>query len=253
VVRTHQFVLARRHGRWEVLETAALKRAKAELKQLNEELERRVVERTSQLKQASEALREAQAELAHVNRVTAMGQLAASITHEVLQPLTAGTTNIQAALRWLGAKPPNLEEVREALSRAVQDNKRAIDVIGRIRALIKKAPPRKDAFKINEAILEVVGLTRGEAVKNNVSVRTQLAEGLPPIQGDRVQLQQVILNLIINAVEAMSSVSEESRKLVIETNKDASGGVLVAVRDDGPGAIFQFNLPVEGSALAANQ
>ncbi len=181
VVRTHQFVLARRHGRWEVLETAALKRAKAELNKLNEELERRVVERTSQLRQASEALREAQGELAHVHRVTAMGELAASISHEVMQPITAGTTNTQAALRWLGAQPPNLQEVREALSRAVQDNKRAIDVIGRIRALIKKAPPRKDAFEINEAILEVVGLTRGEAVKNNVSVQTQLAEGLPPI------------------------------------------------------------------------
>ncbi len=235
VVRTHQFVLARRHGRWEVLETAALKRAKAELNKLNEELERRVVERTSQLRQASEALREAQGELAHVHRVTAMGELAASISHEVMQPITAGTTNTQAALRWLGAQPPNLQEVREALSRAVQDNKRAIDVIGRIRALIKKAPPRKDAFEINEAILEVVGLTRGEAVKNNVSVQTQLAEGLPPIQGDRVQLQQVILNLIINAVEATSAVNEGSRELMIGTNKDASGGVLVTVRDSGPG------------------
>ncbi len=235
VVRTHQFVLARRHGNWDVLETAALKRAKAELKQVNEELERRVEERTSQLRQASEALREAQGELAHVHRVTAMGQLAASISHEVMQPITAGTTNVQAALRWLGAQPPNLERVRETLSSAVQDGKRAIDVIGRIRSLIKKAPPRKDAFEINEAILEVVGLTHGEAVKNNVSVRTQLAEALPPIQGDRVQLQQVILNLIINAVEAMSSVSEGSRELVIGTNKDVSGGVLVTVRDSGPG------------------
>src|SRR6266852_1358208 len=235
VVRTHQFVLARRHGKWDVLETAALKRAKAELKQVNEELERRVEERTNQLRQASEALRGAQGELAHVHRVTAMGQLAASISHEVMQPITAGTTNVQAALRWLGAQPPNLERVRETLSSAVQDGKRAIDVIGRIRSLIKKAPPRKDAFEINEAILEVVGVTHGEAVKNNVSVRTQLAEALPPIQGDRVQLQQVILNLIINAVEAMSSVSEESRKLVIETNKDVSGGVLVTVRDSGPG------------------
>ncbi len=235
VVRTHQFVLARRHGNWDVLETAALKRAKAELNKLNEELERRVVERSSQLKKASEALGQAQAELAHVHRVTAMGQMAASISHEVMQPITAGTTNVQAALRWLGAQPPNLEQVRETLSRAAQDGKRAIDVIGRIRSLIKKAPPRKDAFEINEAILEVVGLTHGEAVKNNVSVRTQLAEALPPIQGDRVQLQQVILNLIINAVEAMSSVSEGSRELVIGTNKDVSGGVLVTVRDSGPG------------------
>src|SRR6267378_4261287 len=218
VVRTHQFVLARRHGNWEVVETAALKRAKAELKHLNDELEKRVDERTRQLRQTSEALHEAQAVLAHVNRVTAMGQLAASISHEVMQPITAGINNTEAALHWLDAE--NLAEVREALGHAVREGNRAIDVIGRIRALIKKAPPRKDAFGINEAIREVVGLTRGEAVKNNISVQTQLAEGLPRIQGDKVQLQQVILNLIINAVEAMSSVPEDSRKLLISARKD---------------------------------
>jgi signal transduction histidine kinase len=234
VVRTHQFVLARRHGNWDVVETAALKRAKAELTQLNDELERRVVERTTQLRQTSAALSEVQAELAHVNRVTAMGQLAASITHEVMQPIAAGINGAQAALRWLGAEPPNLAEVREALGYAVNEGNRAVDVIDRIRALIKKAPPRKDAFDINEAIREVVGLTRGEAIKNNISVQTQLTEGLPRIQGDKVQLQQVILNLIINAVEAMSSVGEGSRQLLISSWKDV-GGVLVAVRDSGPG------------------
>ncbi|PYN59429.1 MAG: hypothetical protein DMD90_29080 [Candidatus Rokuibacteriota bacterium] len=232
VVRTHQFVLARRHGNWEVVETAALKRAKAELKHLNDELEKRVDERTRQLRQTSEALHEAQAELAHVNRVTAMGQLAASISHEVMQPITAGINNTEAALHWLDAE--NLAEVREALGHAVREGNRAIDVIGRIRALIKKAPPRKDALDINEAIREVVGLTRGEAVKNNISVQTQLAEGLPRIQGDKVQLQQVILNLIINAVEAMSSVPEDSRKLLISARKDV-GGVVVVVQDSGPG------------------
>jgi signal transduction histidine kinase len=234
VVRTHQFVLARRHGHWDVVETAALKRAKAELNRLNEELERRVDERSGQLRQASEALREAQAELAHVNRVTTMGQLAASISHEVMQPITAGITNAGAALHWLDADPPNLEEVRRALGYAVNEGNRAVDVIGRIRALIKKAPPRKDVCDINEAILEVVGLTRSEVVKNNISVQTQLAEGLPGIRGDRVQMQQVILNLIINAVEAMSSVSKGPGELFISTGKDASG-VLVAVRDSGPG------------------
>ena len=232
VVRTHQFVLARRHGNWEVVETAALKRAKAELKHLNDELEKRVDERTRQLRQTSEALHEAQAVLAHVNRVTAMGQLAASISHEVMQPITAGINNTEAALHWLDAE--NLAEVREALGHAVREGNRAIDVIGRIRALIKKAPPRKDALDINEAIREVVGLTRGEAVKNNISVQTQLAEGLPRIQGDKVQLQQVILNLIINAVEAMSSVPEDSRKLLISARKDV-GGVVVVVQDSGPG------------------
>jgi len=232
VVKTHQFVLARRHGNWEVVETAALKRAKAELKHLNDELERRVDERTRQLTQASEALREAQAVLAHVNRVTAMGQLAASISHEVMQPITAGINNAEAALHWLDAE--NLAEVRDALGHAVKEGNRAVDVIGRIRALIKKAPPRKDAFDMNEAILEVVGLTRGEVVKDNISVQTQLADGLPRIQGDKVQLQQVILNLIINAVEAMSSVPEGSRELLISTRKDV-GGVVVVVQDSGPG------------------
>jgi hypothetical protein len=172
VVRTHQFVLARRYGSWDVVETAALKRAKAEITRLNEELEQRVVERTNQLMQASEALREAQAELAHVNRVTAMGQLAASIAHEIMQPIGAAVTNAHAALRWLSAPPPNLEEVRQALGRIVNEGNRASDVIGRIRALIQKAPPRKDGLAINEAILEVIALTRGEVVKHGVSVQT---------------------------------------------------------------------------------
>jgi PAS domain S-box-containing protein len=184
---------------------------------------------------ASEALRDAQADLAHANRVTTLGQLSASIAHEVSQPISAVATNAHAALRWLGAQPPDLEEVRQALGRIVKDGNRAADVFGRIRGLIKKAPPRKDGLEINETILEVIALTRGEAVKNGVSVQTQLAEGLPLIQGDRVQLQQVILNLIMNAVEAMSGVSEGSRELLISTGKTEPDGVLVAVRDSGPG------------------
>src|SRR6476620_5590232 len=235
VTRTHQFALARRHRSWDVIETAGHKQAKAEIKRLNEELEQRVVERTSQLMLASEALREAQTELAHVNRVTTMGELAASIAHELNQPIAATVTNADAALRWLGSQPPNLAEVRAALGRIVQDGDRASEVIGRIRALIKKAPPRKDGMEINEAILEVIALTRGEVVKNGVSLQTQLAEGLPLIQGDRVQLQQAILNLIINAIEAMSGISQKSRELLIGTRKDASGAVLVAVQDSGPG------------------
>jgi signal transduction histidine kinase len=235
VVRTHQFVLARRHGNWDIVETAALKRAKAEIKELNEELEQRVVERTNQLMLASEALREAQTQLAHVNRVTTMGELSASIAHEVMQPIAATVANAKAALNWLNAQPPNLEEARQALGATVKEVNRSTDVIERIRALVKKAPPRKDALEINGAILEVIALTRGEVVKNGVSVQTQLAEGVPLIQGDRVQLQQVILNLITNAVQAMSAVSEGARELLISTAKDASGGVLVAVRDSGPG------------------
>ena len=189
----------------------------------------------SKRKRAEEALRQTQADLAHIQRVTTMGELAASISHEVMQPLGAGVTNAEAALRWLGAQPPDLDEVRQALGRAVKDGQRAAEIIGRIRTLIKKEPPRKDALEVNEAIVEVIALTRGEVMKNNVSVQTQLAEGLPLIQGDRVQLQQVILNLIINAVEAMSGVSEGSRGLLIGTGKDASGRVLVAVQDSGPG------------------
>jgi signal transduction histidine kinase len=235
VVRTHQFVLARRHGNWDIVETAALKRAKAEIKELNEELEQRVVERTNQLMLASEALREAQTQLAHVNRVTTMGELSASIAHEVMQPIAATVNNAQAALHFLNAQPPNLEEAREALGATVKAGNRSTDVIGRIRALVKKAPPRKDALEINGAILECIALTRGEIVKNGVSVQTQLAEGLPLIQADRVQLQQVILNLIINAVQALSSLREGARELVITTGKGEPDGVLVVVRDSGPG------------------
>lgn len=189
----------------------------------------------SKRKRAEEVLRQTRADLAHIQRVTTMGELAASISHEVMQPLGAVITNAQTALRWLGTQPPDLDEVRQALGRAVNDGRRAAEIIGRIRTLIKKEPLRKDALDVNEAIVEVIALTRGEVMKNNVSVQTQLAEGLPLIQGDRVQLQQVILNLIINAVEAMSGVSEGSRELLIGTGKDASGSVLVAVQDSGPG------------------
>ena len=186
-------------------------------------------------KRAEEALRSAQAELAHANRVATMGQLTASVAHEVNQPIAATVLNAQAALRWLGAQPPNLNEVRRSLGQITDNSKRAGDVIGRIRALIKKAPPQKEALEINEAILEVIALTRGEVVQNGISVRTQLAEGLPLIQADRVQLQQVILNLIVNAVQAMSGASEETLELLISTVGDASNGIHVSLRDSGPG------------------
>jgi PAS domain S-box-containing protein len=184
--------------------------------------------------------RQAQAELAHVNRVTTMGQLAASISHEVMQPIAAGITNARTGLRCLGSQPPDLEEVRRALGRIVNEGNRATDIIDRIRSLIKKAPPRKDDLKINEALLEVIALTHGEVVKHGVSVQTQLTEGLPLIQGDRVQLQQVIINLIINALEAMSGVGKGSKTLLISTGQEGLGGVLVSVQDSGPG------LDVEG-------
>jgi len=194
-----------------------------------------IVEDITERKRAEEALRKVQAELAHVNRVTTMGQLAASIAHEVNQPIAAAVTNAHAALRWLDAQPPNLGETRQALGRIVQDGNRAGDVIGRIRALVKKVPRRHDPVDINEIILEVIALTRSELLRNGVSLQTQLAQDLPLVQGDRIQLQQVVLNFIVNAIEAMSEVSEGSRELLIGTEEDGSDRVLVAVRDSGPG------------------
>ena len=174
-------------------------------------------------------------ELAHANRVATTGQLTSSITHEVNQPITAAVTNAQAALRWMSAEPPDFGEVSEALAGIITEGDRASEVIGRTRALIKKAPPRKDAFSINNAILEVVALTRTEASYNGVSVRTQLAEGLPPVQGDRVQLQQVMLNLIVNAIQSMSGVEDGNRELHVSTVSIEPEGMCVAVRDTGPG------------------
>jgi PAS domain S-box-containing protein len=210
------FEEGRNHGGGFVLDLTELKQAEAEAR----ESERRY--------------RETLMELAHANRVATMGQLSASITHEVKQPITAAVTYALAARRWLSAEPPNFREVDDALSHIVKEGKRAGEVVGRIRALIKKAPARKDAVEINDAILEVIALTRTEAANNIVSVRTQLAEGLPRVQGDRVQLQQVLLNLIINAIEAMRDVGEEERELLISTRNEPDG-VSVGVRDSGPG------------------
>ena len=189
----------------------------------------------SKRKRAEEVLRQTRADLAHIQRVTTMGEMAASISHEVMQPIGAVVTNAQTAVRWLDTQPPDLQEAREALGRAIKDGNRAGDVVGRIRALVKKSPPVKNTLDINNVILEVIALTRGEVMKNGVSVQTQLAEGLPLVQGDRVQLQQVIVNLIINAVEAMSGVAKDSRRLLVSTEKNGSGEVLVIVQDSGPG------------------
>jgi signal transduction histidine kinase len=180
--------------------------------------------------------REAQMALAHANRVATMGQLTASITHEVNQPITAAVTYALAARRFLSADPPNFREVDDALSLIVKEGNRAGEVVGRVRALIKKVPPRKDAVAIDDAILEVIALTRTEAANNSVSVRTQFAEGFPGVQGDRVQLQQVMLNLILNAIQSMSGVADGNRELQISIDAVPSeGSVRVGVRDTGPG------------------
>jgi PAS domain S-box-containing protein len=189
----------------------------------------------AEARESERHVREMQMEVAHANRVATMGQLTASIAHEVNQPIAAAVTNAQAALRWLGARPPDLEEVRQALGSIVKNANRAGDVIGRIREIVKKAPLRKDRVDLNEAIREVIELTRGEVAKNGASVQTALGEGLPPIEGDRVQLQQVVLNLIVNAVQAMGAVAEGQRELFITTAPAEPDGVLVAVKDSGPG------------------
>jgi PAS domain S-box-containing protein len=178
--------------------------------------------------------REVQAELTHASRVATMGQLMTSIAHETKQPIAAAVGNAQAGLNWLNARPPELEEVRQALRAIVRDGKRAVDVIDRIRALIKKAPAQKEDLAINEVVLEVIALTRAEILQNGVSVRTRLGEGLPAIRADKVQLQQVIVNLIINAVEAMHDVHKDDRELLIST-RNHPDGVCVEVRDSGPG------------------
>jgi PAS domain S-box-containing protein len=184
---------------------------------------------------SSEALRRVQAELAHVNRVATMGQLTASIAHEVNQPIGAVSANAQAAIWWLAANPPNLDKVRGSLRYILADSQRAGDVIGRIRALVKKEPTRKDRFDINQAVVDVVALTQNEVLTHSISLRTEFATELPLVEGDRVQLQQVMLNLVINAIEAMSGKDTEARVLRITTERDASETVLVTVQDSGPG------------------
>src|ERR1700678_2755838 len=179
--------------------------------------------------------REMQNELAHANRVATMGQLTASIVHEVKQPIATARNNARAALNFLDKCPPDLVEVREALTCIVNDADRASDVVDRIGSLIKKAPPRKEVVDLNAAILEVTALTRGEAVKTGVTVGTQLAAELPRIQCDRVQLQHVMLNLIVNAIQSMSGVEDGTRELHISTVSVEPEGVCVAVRDTGPG------------------
>jgi signal transduction histidine kinase len=179
--------------------------------------------------------RQMQSELAHANRVATMGQLTASIVHEIKQPIAATHTYAAAALRFLDKSPPDVAEGREALTCIVNETARASDVVERIGSLIKKAPPRKEVVDLNAAILEVTALTRTEAVKTGVTVDTQLAGELPRIQCDRVQLQQVMLNLIVNAIQSMSGVEHGNRELHISTESIEPEGVCVAVRDTGHG------------------
>ena len=163
-------------------------------------------------KRAEEALQQAQADLARLNRVMLLEEMTASIAHEVNQPITAVITNANAGLRWLGARQPDLDEVRQALGRIVRDGTRAGEVIGRIRALVKKTPPRRDRLDINQAIREVIALTETEMQRNGVRLQSRLADDLPLVSADRVQLQQVMINLIVNAIEAMSGAGDATAR-----------------------------------------
>ena len=184
---------------------------------------------------ASQALRDAEAALARVNRVTTLGVLAASIAHEVNQPLGAITASAAACTRWMAAQPPEMERAHAALQRIVAEGRRAGQVVDRIRALVNRQAPRRSHVDVNEAILEVVALTREEMHKNSITLYTSLAFDVPVIEGDRVQLQQVILNLIVNAIEAMKSPGERSRELAIVSALEDANTVAVEVRDSGPG------------------
>jgi len=186
-------------------------------------------------RQAAETFREMQAELTNASRAATMGQVTASVVHEVTQPTTAMLCNAEAALSWLGAEPPNVYEVQRALASIVADANRASEVINWIRALIKKTPPKKESVDVNRVILDVVTITRSELIKHGICLQTELATGLPPIEGYRIQLQQVVLNLILNAIEAMDRLADGPRELRISTSADASDGIVVAVRDSGPG------------------
>lgn len=211
------------------------RRAEEGLRQARDELETRVQERTKELRQANENLREREAELTHVTRVMTIGELTASIAHEVNQPLAAIVTNGNACLRWLGGATPNFPEARQAVERIIKDSYRASEVIARIRTLVKKAPPRNDLVDLNEVIVEVLALAQNEARRKRVSLNQQLKNNLPRVRGDRVQLQQVILNLIINGLEAIAKSKDGVRELSISSDVDDANNVIVAVKDSGEG------------------
>jgi PAS domain S-box-containing protein len=183
----------------------------------------------------NERLRQLESDLAHVNRISIMGELAASLAHDILHPIATARNNARAGVRFLEMSPPNLDEVKEALNCIVRGADRAKDIVGRVRDHIKKAPPRREPFDLNEAIREVIATVRSAIDQNRVSVRARLTDGLNPVRADRVQLQQVVMNLVLNAVEAMSSVEEGARELSISTKQVQPNDISVAVQDSGPG------------------
>jgi PAS domain S-box-containing protein len=182
-----------------------------------------------------ERLHQLESDLAHTNRLNMMGELAASLAHEIAQPVASARNNARAAVHFLDRSTPDPGPVREALACVVDDADRAGQILDRIRDHIKKAPPRKERVDLNQAVNDVIALARDAIIENDISIQTHLTERLPDVQVDCVQLQQVVLNLILNAVEAMSTVKKEARELWISTEQHHAGGILVAVRDSGPG------------------
>lgn len=225
------------------------RRAEAALQRARDELQIRVDERTAELrhtneqliaemaerKRAEEAYYDAQAELSRVSRLSAMGALAASISHEVNQPLAAVVTNADACAIWLAGDPPNLEEVRAAMDLIAREGTRASEIVRRIRAIFTKGAAERISVQLNDVIRDVAFLMQTELAKSEVTLATELAEDLPPVLADRVQLQQVIVNLVQNGIEAMSTVTDRPRRLIVRSERNGEGNVLVAVRDTGHG------------------
>ncbi len=195
------------------------------------EIKRRVEESRAR---DQEALRQAQADLAHVNRVTTMGELTASLAHEVNQPIAAAVTDANTCMRWLTRDHPDVEEAREAASRVIKDATRAAEIISRIRLLFKKGAPQQELVDVNEVIQEMVVLLRNEASRYSISVRTELVADLPQVMGDRVQLQQVLMNLMNNGIDAMKEVAA-TRELALKSQRAGNGELMVSVSDTGVG------------------
>jgi C4-dicarboxylate-specific signal transduction histidine kinase len=207
-----------------------LKETVQDLQKINEALQAESHER----KRAEEALHQAHTDLAHVNRVTTMGELTASLAHEVNQPIAAAVTNANTCLRWLAADTPNVEEAREAAMRIVNNGRRAADIISGIRLLFKKGATQHELFDVNEVIREMIALLHSEAVRYSISIRAELAADLPQVMGDRVQLQQVLMNLMLNGIEAMKDV-HGPRELAIKSQRAENEQLLVSVSDTGVG------------------
>ena len=233
VVRTHQFAVAKRRGSWDVIETAGHKQAKAEIKRLNDELEQRVFRAEARARDEGERLRQAQADMAHINRVTTMGELTASLAHEIKQPIAAAVTDARTCLRWLDRDQPDVPEARDAASRIITDVMRASDIISSISVMFKKTVPHREPVDVNQLIREMVVLLRSEANRYAIPIRTVLAAELPPVLADAVQMQQVFMNLILNGIDAMKD-TRGANELTIRSEAGPRQ-LVISVSDTGAG------------------